>query len=457
MTSRYLNYSGRLTCALLGVFAVLAFIEAALPVPESGRGDRLWSLAAGLGFAAACAAVAGTLRWRPRWTGAALLLIALSYGPLFVAGLAVAQRADTRTVSEVVRDMRRKDPDVYPGTTPSAFVRTDLSGWPDHLEIESQDIHPFGGIAGATVAGCNETGEWLTWRTDRYGFRNPDSVWDTPGKLDAIVIGDSFAEGSCVRDDEHVAGRLRARYPATITLGRGGSGPLLELALLREFTAERTARHLYWMFFEEWDLQDIDAEFNHNVLEKYLAPDYRQGLAAQAREVDTAYRAFIDGRLAAQETSAGGEPPAIRRAMASFTSVVVAANVPHAARRSRASTSAQLVQALYTPLDLERLRTIMGLMAAEAGSLESSLTFVYLPRYPLDHLGQDWPAPGKQMVLQMAREHDMQVVDVTDVFRANGRLTEFFALPGPSHYNSRGYGLIAEELIALTEARPDSP
>ncbi|MEZ4575980.1 MAG: hypothetical protein R2857_13865 [Vampirovibrionales bacterium] len=51
---------------------------------------------------------------------------------------------------------------------------------------------------------CNENGFWVDYQSDRYGFRNPDTVWDQP-TADVLLVGDSFT---------HIANDRRLPWPA---------------------------------------------------------------------------------------------------------------------------------------------------------------------------------------------------------------------------------------------------
>src|SRR5678815_2589951 len=99
-------------------------------------------------------------------------------------------------------------------------------------------------IANALEVLCSEGGPWRSYRTDRFGFTNPDSVWDRPADL--VLVGDSFTQGFCVPVEDSFAGRIRAVHPATVNLGGGANGPLIELATLVEFEPRARARGVLW-------------------------------------------------------------------------------------------------------------------------------------------------------------------------------------------------------------------
>ena len=53
---------------------------------------------------------------------------------------------------------------------------------------------------------CNEGYGPKIINTDRFGFRNPDHLWDE--EINSVIIGDSFVEGMCVNYQDTLSGYL---------------------------------------------------------------------------------------------------------------------------------------------------------------------------------------------------------------------------------------------------------
>ena len=58
------------------------------------------------------------------------------------------------------------------------------------------DLHPLSSISNVQTINCNENGYFSKYVSDRYGFNNPDEVWENK-KTDYLIIGDSFARSVC--------------------------------------------------------------------------------------------------------------------------------------------------------------------------------------------------------------------------------------------------------------------
>jgi hypothetical protein len=133
---------------------------------------------------------------------------------------------------------------------------------------KNYSIIPFSGVSKSNIIMCNEGGFWATYFSDRYGFNNPDFVWNED-KIDFLLVGDSFTEGACVNEDDTISANLRRISNLTsISLGRAATGSLNQFAILREYLPQNTKR-VVWIYYEN-DITDLEYEFNSIILNKYL-------------------------------------------------------------------------------------------------------------------------------------------------------------------------------------------
>ena len=66
----------------------------------------------------------------------------------------------------------------------------------------------------------DESGFWVTYESDKYGFRNIDTLWDKDD-LNYAFLGDSFTHGACVYEEDTFSGVANKRGKSTINLGIG--------------------------------------------------------------------------------------------------------------------------------------------------------------------------------------------------------------------------------------------
>jgi len=112
-------------------------------------------------------------------------------------------------------------------------------------------IFPISGIANRLTIHCKEQLNYSIYKSDRFGFNNPDKVWDD-NNIDILLIGDSFVHGSCVNEKDTISGKIRdISNMNVINLGMGGSGPLIELASLKEYGIKKNLKKFFGFIMKE--------------------------------------------------------------------------------------------------------------------------------------------------------------------------------------------------------------
>lgn len=124
----------------------------------------------------------------------------------------------------------------------------------------------FGHPVNATIVSCREDEGLISFSTNSLGFRRVLNQ-DVSTKFQVVLLGDSFAEGACVKDGHTLADRLAEDLKVNVLgLGRGGTGPLFQLALLKEILANKAlstqigpGTKVLWLLFsgnDLWNLKD---------------------------------------------------------------------------------------------------------------------------------------------------------------------------------------------------------
>ena len=166
------------------------------------------------------------------------------------------------------------------------FLKRDLDNWENKFyylqkEIKKQDaytsfsyeddkIFSLSGLQNSKILMCNESGYWAKYYSDRYGFNNPDNVWERKN-IDIVFIGDSFTKGECVNQGSEITSQLRKLQNLNIiNLGWQGTGPLRQFATYREFIKDKQTKYIFWVYFEENDLDDLLRERNNKILMEYF-------------------------------------------------------------------------------------------------------------------------------------------------------------------------------------------
>ena len=158
-----------------------------------------------------------------------------------------------------------------------------------NLKLIGENFFSLAGISKKITVLCSEEKRWSIYKSDRFGFRNNDKIWSKQN-IDYLFIGDSFTQGACVEDDNTTSENLMRKYKRKINiinLGYGGTGPLYQYAILKEYYPEKKINKVLWFFFEGNDLYDLKIELKSEELNKYLNKDnFQQNLKLKQAEID---------------------------------------------------------------------------------------------------------------------------------------------------------------------------
>lgn len=180
-------------------------------------------------------------------------------------------RAMRNVVAPVLREgVSAKD--VFDGLPPSRTPKA-INGKMEGLTSLSGAL--LSGIPNSDVFLCMEGGQAISYRADRFGYNNPDSVYD--GRVDIAVFGDSFTEGYCLPPGKDFVSRLREIYPGSVSVGLRGSGPLFELAMFRRIAPIIKPSTAVIAFYEGNDWSNLEREIELPWLKQTLDPNADPG------------------------------------------------------------------------------------------------------------------------------------------------------------------------------------
>ncbi|NJB67560.1 hypothetical protein GGQ74_001200 [Desulfobaculum xiamenense] len=352
---------------------------------------------------------------------------------------------DRRSKYEVVRDLRNDGIDAFP-TIHSVHwlgVEQTRAAWPEPLL-------PLAGIARRPTVYCNETGQWLVYDSDEYGFNNPVGTLTAP--VDILVVGDSFAHGACVPVDQNIAAQLRALGQRAASIGYGGTGPLTELATLREYAAPLRPGIILWLYYEGNDLTNLKREMQSPQLINYLQPDYSQGLSHQQDKVDAIIRRHVDAELRAAEIAArvNALPLDLLALRELRTRLGILART--AGLMERGSGTRWQGKPISPAILEDMLSRILTLADTETKEWGGRLIFVYLPAFQRIATPQAAHHELKRHIADAAaRRANVPFLDAVQLFATHPDPLSLFANRVNAHYSPEGYALLARAALAFTQ------
>jgi len=342
---------------------------------------------------------------------------------------------DTRTKLEALLEMRAKGERVFPHLSGPL-----LSEAP--IVVNGRRVMPLSpSPANATVVFCNETGQYVRYESDEHGFNNPKGLWGAKA-IDIVLIGDSFVHGACVESAMTIAGRLRSRWPATLSLGVSGAGPLFELAVLREYATEIRPNVVVWFFFEGNDLSDLHREQQVPELSAYVQEGHRQHLIMYQEGIDEGLAAIVD-RIVERQQQERHVSWSFERWVSETSRIAVLSNL-------------RAVLGIRLPRKDHSVDPFPVLIREAKKSVQSwggTLYFAYLPTY---ERYSEWLGDGpveRGAVLKAVQEAGVEIIDVHRIFASYSNPRSFWVHPN-AHYTLDGYRIIADAIREHLAPRP---
>jgi hypothetical protein len=216
-----------------------------------------------------------------------------------------------------------------------------------------------------------------------------------------------------------------------LSLGISGTGPLVQLGVMREYLPALRARLVVWFIYEGNDLDDLTSEGEDPFLLRYLDAGFRQGLDTLTPAVDTGLARFLTAARRDVETES---PLAKFRTAVPIPFVRTLLGIPPIrAPRARADT-------LY-PVVVRAARVTVERAGAR-------LVAVILPGRAR-FARRDWSDStlfGRALILRTLGAAGVPVVDL---------IPEFERLPKPtdlwwyarSHFTPEGYAFVARVVV----------
>ena len=193
---------------------------------------------------------------------------------------------DKRTKFEVYNDLKRTNDDITVVMSPSFGL--EYFG----QQYFKDNLFPLSGFSNKKTINCNENGYYSIFQSDRFGFNNPDTEWDSH-EIEFLLVGDSFTLGSCVNRPNDIASKLRIfSNQNVLNLGYVANGPLFQYATLREYLG-KNVKNIIWLYYEN-DIFDLDRDLKSNILLKYLNDkSFSQKLKFKQDNINDALAEFL--------------------------------------------------------------------------------------------------------------------------------------------------------------------
>ena len=335
---------------------------------------------------------------------------------------------DTRSKIEVLDDLIQIGKEAYPNIVPSKF--RNLNG------LDS--IYPLGTISNSTTILDNEAGYYPIIETDEHGFNNPKGLY-IPNNVDIILTGDSFTEGYSVHPDETISAVLRKLKFNTISIGKGGNGPLLELAALKEYAEPVKPRIILWLYFYN-DFENLAGEIESSILKQYLDENnYSQTLILRQKEIDHVLRNYAQTEWERQKNLENEKEK-------NKESLKIKLNIFNSLKLTKLR---MMFNIKPTPPPTPDLRPVFKDILKKSKQIVSKwdgkIYFVYLPSF--ERYAKNKKDLFREYVMRTVEELDIAIIDIEkEIFDIHSDPLSLFPFKIEGHYNADGYELIANKI-----------
>ncbi len=310
-------------------------------------------------------------------------------------------------------------------------------------DVDSLEETKLSGFADARTILCTPPEGMVAYKADRYGFNNPDRVYDQP--IDIALVGDSFVEGFCLPEGKDLAAALRAQSGENVvSLGIRGNGPLIELATIGRFGPALQPKHVIMAFFEGNDWKNLEFELTE--------PWLREALAEQAD---------FGSVLPAPETTERRSWDLIQTLTEKPVSNLELMRRTSLARNFFALHRVGLSLGIVYPKAPSAIPEFENVLMRTKSTVEAwggSFSLLYIPQLgrfngflPTDFVFDQL----RTLVMDAAVAADVDVIDLVPVFHAEANANRFYGTDG--HFTEEGAAFTADFLSRTFESRTNSP
>jgi len=313
----------------------------------------------------------------------------------------------------------------------------------------------LGSIPNVTFIMCSEGEGLVSYKSDEYGYRNPKGQYGT--SVDILMLGDSFAEGHCVKDGYDTAGYLRKEGLTIANLGKPGSAALGELARLREYGPLLRPKHVILLYYEGNDLIE-NSFWNNSKLKRYLDDQYKQDIPNHQSELTKSLKSYVKIK---RETFIKDIEEYKKQQIIENqlwykvwhflklwrTRSKIGLNNAHL--QSETSSKVDFgpkSNKIEDDLSVDRVGLEINAIKVNAHDLDTSFTVFYLPsfqRYYLNKSGSP-SFKAKDKILAKFQSLNIRHYDLSPILEQNGDPMSFFgSRDRHTHYNRKGYRLLA--------------
>ena len=352
---------------------------------------------------------------------------------------------DLRTEQRVLIDELKKNKNVSPKFNYNSTF-ANLSVFKE--TIKNKGLLPFRGPINKLTVSCGEDLKYRLINNDSLGFKNPNDVYQKD--IDLVILGDSYAEGLCMDENNDTSGHLRSFGINTINFGVTGSGPLVSLGIFREYVEILKPKNVIYFYFEGNDIEDLNWEKNNTDLIKYLNYEYKQNHYFRKGELIDFLRLSEKEVIESLENYKGKniinkfEKKSLRKELTSHLKDILELSLLKGAIKN--ILNSQKKESLF---DEKLFFLIIENMKNKSETMGGNFIFVYVPswsRYFTKFNKNKILFEQKRIIIEELKNKKIEFIDLETFFSKEKNKEKYYPLGYIGHFNSNGYKIIAEKI-----------
>jgi hypothetical protein len=230
-------------------------------------------------------------------------------------------------------------------------------------------------------------------------------------------------------------------------------GPLLELAVVKEYLPYIKPKTILWGYFEKNDLIDLGNEKTNRLLMKYLEDGFTQDLFHRQAEIDRALVDLVESGMAKQRKQEALQRKRENELFSHLDKFLEILKL--GALRARLELIYGIEgnqKSREMPMtNLTLLRRILKQAKTAVSRWGGQIYFVYLPAW--ERYAESKIAPrDRDAVIELVRELGLPLIDLHPVFRTHRDPLSLFPFRGFGHYNEAGNLVVANTILRFISA-----
>tara|TARA_B100001250_G_scaffold395311_1_gene400075 strand:- start:215 stop:1600 length:1386 start_codon:yes stop_codon:yes gene_type:complete len=338
---------------------------------------------------------------------------------------------DTRNRLEIYKDLKKENKDVTLTFAPWNLISN------NGITVEGKELFPLAGVSKSETIYCNESGKYNNYKSDRYGFNNPDKIWDA-NNIEWGLIGDSFTHGACVDNKYNLAEKISfySNKPS-LNLGYSANGPLIEFATIIEYLMLKKPKKVLFFYNEGNDLNDLNNELSSPLLKKYLDKNFNQNLKNSTNQIliNKGLRELINQKYNKKSKYTLKQKLKLMKIRLNYFD------------NKTNTTKIESKIPKYTIPD--EFKKILIDSSNLINSYNGKFYFIYLPDYwsLKNDIKNKENYYNRNEVVNLVKSINIEVIDIYDLFRQQKDTLSLFPFKEYGHYNADGYDLIAKYIV----------